>query len=81
MLGAAPGTGPRSPGFGATQFTQAAAGMVRATVGATVAQSASLALNLPREDAASMGFTQGSSFGSRSDTLSERTVVHRRFDR
>lgn len=81
MLGSAPGAGPRSPSFGVTQFTQAAAGMVQATIGATVGQSASLALSLPREDAASVGFTQGSNFGSRSDTLSERTVVRRRFDR
>lgn len=80
MLGAAPGADPRSPGFGGTQSTQAAAGMVRATLGATVAQSATLALSVPREDFASMGFTQGSN-STRSDTLSERAVVRRRFDR
>ena len=80
MLATAPGADARSPGFGATQYTQAAAGMVRATLGATVAQSASLALSMPREDSASVGFTQGSS-SSRSDTLSDRAVVRRRFDR
>ncbi|KAL3135934.1 hypothetical protein ABBQ32_006979 [Trebouxia sp. C0010 RCD-2024] len=80
MLGSAPGADPRSPGFGGTQATQAAAGMVRATLGATVAQSASLALSVPREDLASLGFTQGSS-STRSDTLSDRAVVRRRFDR
>ena len=80
LLQTAPGAYPRSPGSGAMQFTQAAAGMVRATVGASVIQSASLALTLPREDFASVGFTQGIS-SSRSDTLAERTVVRRRFDR
>lgn len=80
MLGSALGADPRSPGFGGTQATQAAAGMVRATLGATVAQSASLALSVPREDLATLGFTQGSST-TRSDTLSDRAVVRRRFDR
>ena len=83
MLGTAPGAGPKSPGFGATQVTQAAAGMVRATQGATAAQSASLALSMPRQDLASVGFSQGSSnsTSSSSDTLSDRAVVRRRFGR
>ena len=84
MLGTAPGADPKSPGFGATQFTQAAAGMVRATQGATVAQSASLALSMPRQDLASVVFSQGSSnstSSSSSDTLSDRAVVRRRFGR
>lgn len=86
MLRTAPGADPRSPGFGATQFTQAAAGMVLATQGATVGQSASLSLSMPRQDLASMGFSQGSSNSSgggssTSDTLSDRAVVRRRFNR
>ena len=84
MLGTAPGADPKSPGYGATQFTQAAAGMVRATQGATVAQSASLALSMPRQDLASVMFSQGSSnsmSSSSSDTLSDRAVVRRRFGR
>lgn len=86
MFGTAPGADPRSPGFGATQFTQAAAGMVLATQGATVGQSASLSLSMPRQDLASIGFSQGSSNSSgggssSSDTLSDRAVVRRRFNR
>lgn len=80
MLGIAPRADPKSPGFGATQFTQAAAGMVRATQAATVA---SLGLSMPRQDLASVGFSQGgsSSTSSSSDTLSDRAVVRRRFGR
>lgn len=83
MLGIAPRADPKSPGFGATQFTQAAAGMVRATQAAMVAQSASLGLSMPRQDLASVGFSQGgsSSTSSSSDTLSDRAVVRRRFGR
>ncbi len=54
--------------------------MVRATVGATVSQSVSLALSLPQQDSASLAFTPGTA-GSANDTLSERTVVRRRFNR
>ncbi len=54
--------------------------MVRATVGASVSQSVSLALSLPQQDSASLAFTPGTASGA-SDTLSERTVVHRRFNR
>lgn len=54
--------------------------MVRATVGATVSQSMSLALTLPREDTASLGFTPGSA-RAQTDTLSERAVVRRRFNK
>ena len=54
--------------------------MVRATIGATVSQSVSLALSLPQQDSASLAFTPGTASGA-SDTLSERTVVRRRFSR
>ncbi len=54
--------------------------MVRATVGATVSQSFSLALSLPQQDSASFAFTPGTASAT-SDTLSERTVVRRRFNR
>lgn len=54
--------------------------MVRATVGGTMSQSISLALTLPRDDSASLGFIQGAS-SARTDTLSDRTVVRRRFNK
>ena len=52
--------------------------MVRATMGATLSQSVSLALTLPREDSSPLEFTRGS-VGTQGATESDRAVVRRRF--